>query len=108
MQRQSAIARCAKSRQTPAPSLNASQAVRVGRGGAFKPVIRNVTLEHITSQKSKRAVNFRGYDNAPITGIRLAHCSFDNAAEENVIEHVDGLKIEDVKRNGQAMGEGAK
>ncbi len=81
---------------------------REGRGGPFKPVVRNVTLEHITSQKSKRAVNFRGYENAPITGIRLAHCSFDNAAEENVIEHVDGLQIEDVKRNGQAMGEPAR
>lgn len=81
---------------------------REGRGGPFKPVVRNVTLEHITSQKSKRAVNFRGYENAPITGIRLAHCSFDNAAEENVIEHVDGLQIEDVKRNGQAMGERAR
>ena len=81
---------------------------REGRGGPFKPVVRNVTLEHITSQKSKRAVNFRGYESAPITGIRLAHCSFDNCAEENVIEHVDGLKIEDVKRNGQAMGEPAK
>lgn len=77
---------------------------REGRGGPFTPVIRNVTLENITSQKSKRALNLRGYDNAPITNIRLAHCSFDNCAEENTIEHVDGLKIEDVKRNGQPMG----
>jgi len=66
-------------------------------------VIRNVTLENITSQKSKRAVTLRGYADAPVTNIRVAHCSFDNAAEENTIEHVDGLKIEDVKRNGQAM-----
>jgi len=74
-----------------------------GRGGPFHPVIRNVTLENITSQKSKRAVTLRGYADAPVTNIRVAHCSFDNAAEENTIEHVDGLKIEDVKRNGQAM-----
>jgi polygalacturonase len=76
---------------------------REGRGGPMQPVVRNVTLDHITSQKSKRAVNFRGYENAPITGIALEHCSFDHAAEDNVIEHVDGLKIEDVMRNGQPM-----
>jgi polygalacturonase len=79
-----------------------------GRGGPFKPVIRNVTLDHITSQKSKRGLNLRGYDNAPVSNIRLVDCSFDNAAEENVVEHVEGLKAVNVKRNGKAMGDDGK
>jgi len=74
---------------------------REGTGGAFQPVVRNVVLENITSRKSKQAVALRGMSNAPVTGIRLAHCSFDNVAQDDTVEHVDGLQVEDVKRNGK-------
>jgi polygalacturonase len=79
---------------------------REGTGGAFQPVVRNVVLENVTSQKSKQAVALRGFEGAPVTGIRIAHCTFDNVAEADTVEHVEGLRIEDTKRNGKAM-EGA-
>ncbi|HUI55011.1 MAG TPA: glycoside hydrolase family 28 protein [Bryobacteraceae bacterium] len=74
-----------------------------GRGGAYPPVIRNVAVRNVTSQKSKRAVNLLGYENAPIVGIRLEHCTFNNVAENDAIQYVRDLQMEDVKRNGKPM-----
>jgi polygalacturonase len=76
---------------------------REGRGGPFQPLVKNVVVEHVTSQKSKRAVYLRGYENAPVSGVRIAHCAFDNVAENDVIENVKGLELDDVKRNGKEM-----
>jgi polygalacturonase len=71
--------------------------------GPFKPVVRNIVLEGITSKRSKRALYLRGFASAPITAVRVSHCDFQNAAEPNIIEHVEGLVLDDVKRNGKAM-----
>jgi polygalacturonase len=76
---------------------------REGRGGPFQPVVRNVVVENVTSRSSKRAVYLRGYENAPVSGVRLAHCTFDNVTEADVIENVKDLQLVDVKRNGKEM-----
>jgi polygalacturonase len=72
-------------------------------GGGFTPVMRNVVVENITSQKSKYAVYLRGYPDAKISGVRIAHCTFNNVAQPDVIENVSGLELVDDKRNGQPM-----
>lgn len=77
--------------------------IRDGRGGPFKPVVRNIVIEHVTSQKSKRALFMRGYPDAPVGGVRVAHCTFDNAEQDDVMENVADVKLEDVKRNGKEM-----
>ena len=74
-----------------------------GRGGAFRPVVRNVVVENVTSRTSRRAVYFRGYPNAPVSGVRLSHCAFSNVTEADVIENVEDLRLEDVRRNGKEM-----
>jgi len=76
---------------------------REGRGGPFQPLVKNVVVENVTSQKSKRALYLRGYPDAPVSGVRIAHCSFLDVAENDVIENVKGLQLEDVKRNGKEM-----
>jgi hypothetical protein len=48
-------------------------------------------VENVTSGKSKYALYLRGFKNAPITGVRIVNCKFDNAAQANVIENVEGL-----------------
>lgn len=74
-----------------------------GNGGPHNPVVRNVVVENITSGKSKYAFTLRGFKNAPITGVRVANCTFNNVAEASVIENVEGLKLDQVKRNGQVL-----
>lgn len=74
-----------------------------GKGGPFPPVVRNVVVENVTSRRSKRALYFRGFKGAPISGVRVAHCTFENAAEDNVFQDVSGVTIEDVTVNGKKV-----
>ena len=74
-----------------------------GNGGPHNPVVRNVVVENVSSGKSKYALYLRGFKNAPITGVRLSNCTFNNVAQPNVIENVEGLELTGVKRNGQPM-----
>ena len=76
---------------------------REGRGGPFQPLVKNVVVENVTSKTSKRAVYLRGYENAPVSGVRIAHCSFGNVTQDDVIENVKDLQLDDVKRNGKEM-----
>jgi polygalacturonase len=64
-----------------------------GNGGPHNPVVRNVLVENVTSSRSKHALYLRGFKNAPITGIRIVNCKFENVAQGNVVENVDGLVI---------------
>jgi polygalacturonase len=68
-----------------------------GTRGAFKPVVRNVQMENVTSRKSKYALYLRGFENAPIYDVTLKNCTFENVERENVVEHVVGLRLDDVR-----------
>ncbi|MBN1566703.1 MAG: glycoside hydrolase family 28 protein [Acidobacteria bacterium] len=65
-----------------------------GDAGQFPPVVRNIEMHHVTSQKSKYALYLRGYKRAPLRNIRLSHCSFSNVAYADVIDNVEGLVFE--------------
>lgn len=72
-------------------------------GGGFMPVMRRVVVENITSERSKYAVYLRGYPEDPIRDVRIAHCTFNNVAQADVIENVAGIELVDCKRNGEEM-----
>lgn len=72
-----------------------------GATGGFTPVVRNVEVRNVKSSKSKYALYLRGFKNAPITDIRLEHCSFDGVAQPNLLENVERLVFRDVRINGQ-------
>ena len=72
-----------------------------GDAGQFPPVIRNIEMSHVTSRKSRYALYLRGYKQAPLRDIRLAHCSFDDVAQADVVENVEGLVLDRVMVNGQ-------
>ncbi|MBN1788368.1 MAG: glycoside hydrolase family 28 protein [Sedimentisphaerales bacterium] len=69
----------------------------------YKPKVRNVNLENITSQKSKHALWLRGLYNAPIRDVRLKNCVLDNNQNPNIIVNVENLILEDVKINGKSV-----
>ena len=74
-----------------------------GASGSFTPVVRNVEMHNVTSQKSEYALYLRGFANAPIYDIRLEGCSFGNVEKPNVIEHVHGLSLDNVRINGRPV-----
>jgi hypothetical protein len=67
-----------------------------GAAGSFKPVVRNIDVRGVTCKKSKYALALRGFADAPIRNVRLTGCRFENVAKANIVEHVEGLSLEDV------------
>lgn len=72
-----------------------------GNAGSFPPVIRNIEMINVTSKRSKYALYLRGYKETPLRDIRLSQCSFENVAQTDVVENVEGLVLDRVMVNGQ-------
>ena len=74
-----------------------------GATGAFTPVARDINVERLTSRKSKYALYLKGFENAPISDIRLTDCQFNNVAQPSVTQNVRGLSLERVTVNGKPV-----
>ena len=75
-----------------------------GEGGPFQPVVRGVFIGDVTCGTSRRTrLSLRGYASSPIRNVRVTNCTFDRATKPCVIEHVEGLDVENVKINGKPM-----
>jgi polygalacturonase len=74
-----------------------------GDTGKYPPVVRDVDVRNVTSRKSEYALLLRGYEHAPITGVRLTDCRFDGVAKPDVLEAVKNLEFNNVRINGQLV-----
>jgi len=77
-----------------------------GDTGEFTPVVRNINIENITSEKSPYAVWIKAYERSPVKNIELRNCVFKNVQQQNVIENVEKLQFESVSINGKEQSEG--
>jgi polygalacturonase len=74
-----------------------------GAKGPFTPVVRDVEVVNLEVKKCANAWSLRGFQNAPISNIRLKDCTFDNAVKPAVSENVKGLNLENVTVNGKKV-----
>jgi polygalacturonase len=74
-----------------------------GEKGAFTPVVRNVFVKNVKSGKSKYALYLRGFERAPVTGIYLEDCTFDNVSKPNVVENARDIRLRNVRINGKIV-----
>jgi polygalacturonase len=79
-----------------------------GDTGDFTPMVRNINLENIVSQKSDHALYIKGYERSPITDVRLKNCVLNNASAPNVIDDVKNLVMENVLINGKSVANPAE
>ena len=77
-----------------------------GKAGQFTPVVRNVRIEKMKTQKSTYALYLRGFENAPISGIDLVDCDFEGVAQPNLLENVKDLSVRNVRINGKPWEDG--
>src|SRR6266540_2412110 len=71
-----------------------------GASGPFTPVVRNVVLEHVTTRKADYALYLRGFPHAPIRDVSVVDCDFGGVKNGNLVEHVEGLSLRNVRING--------
>jgi hypothetical protein len=75
-----------------------------GPKGNFPPKVHNIVMEDVTCEKSRYGLYLRGYEKAPITGVRLERCTFNNAERPNVLEYAPNVVMKDVRINGVSQG----
>jgi polygalacturonase len=61
--------------------------------GEHYPVVRNLHIDHVTAKKSGRPFYLVGLQDAKIQNVVIENCTFENAAESSVFEHVDQLTL---------------
>jgi polygalacturonase len=76
-----------------------------GEKGKFTPIVRNVEIQNLKTQKAKYALYLRGFKNAPIRDVQLIECDFQGVTDPNVIENVQGLRLKDVRINGKLVNQ---
>jgi len=76
-----------------------------GKNGAYTPVLRDVDVRNVTSRKSKYAFLLRGFEDSPVTNVRVTDCTFDGVQSPDVLEGVKDLVLKNVKINGRARNE---
>ncbi len=74
-----------------------------GEGGPFKPVVKNIVVSNVSCQNSKYGIYLRGYANAPITGVKISHCTFNDAAQGNFVKDVQNITVEDLTVNDKPV-----
>jgi polygalacturonase len=74
-----------------------------GKGGPFRPIVRNINVANVTCEKSKHAIFMRGYPTVPITGVTISDCSFNHAAENTVFQDVKSVSLNNVTVNGKKL-----
>lgn len=72
-----------------------------GEAGKFTPVVRNVELRNLSTEKARYALYLRGFKKAPITGVRLVDCDLRGIEKPSVIENVQNLDLHNVRINGK-------
>lgn len=74
-----------------------------GEKGDFIPVVRNVHVENVTSEKSKYGLLMRGFENSPIQNVSIVNCSFNGVDKGNLLENVTDLKLKKLYINGELV-----
>jgi polygalacturonase len=72
-----------------------------GDAGNFTPTLQNVEVKNVECNKSQFGVWIRAYDHSPATNVHIENCTFNNVAEQNVIENVKNFDLINVKINGK-------
>lgn len=67
-----------------------------GARGPFKPVVRNVQMENITSSASPRVLFIRGFPGAVVDDIRLRNSTFNGVTQTEVVEHAGSITLQNV------------
>src|SRR5579863_325888 len=90
--------------QVAAAGLSIDFFYEEGESGSFTPVVRNVELRNISTEKAQYALYLRGFKKSPIRDIRLVDCDLRGIEKASVIENVEKLDLKNVRINGKLAG----
>jgi polygalacturonase len=74
-----------------------------GMRGDFVPVFDTLTVERLLVGRCQRVLDLQGFATAPIRNIVLRDSAVIRAAEPDIVAQVEGLRYDNVRRNGDAV-----
>ena len=66
-------------------------------------MVRDIEMRNVTSRKSKYGLYLRAFQNAPIEGVSIVDCHFNDVASGNVLENARGVTFTRSTMNGKAL-----
>jgi unsaturated rhamnogalacturonyl hydrolase len=67
-----------------------------GPNGPFKPVVRNIQIERVTSNASPRVLYIAGFPAATIDDIRFQDCTFSGVTATDLVTHAGRISFDHV------------
>jgi len=67
-----------------------------GSNGPYRPLVRNVVLENITSRSNPRVMWVTGFAGAMIDGVRFVDCTFSGVQTAEVLQHAGSISFNNV------------
>ncbi len=67
-----------------------------GPNGPFRPVVRHVVLENVTSRASPRVMWVTGFPGAVIDDVRFVDCTFSGVQASEVLQHAGSISFNNV------------
>ncbi|GAB4540702.1 MAG: hypothetical protein Tsb0020_53890 [Haliangiales bacterium] len=81
------------------PILQVNFFYEEGDSGEFTPVVRNIVVENLTSEKSQYPLLIKGYPRSPISNILFKDCQFENVEAPSILSSVENIRFENVRQN---------
>ncbi len=83
--------------------LNMNYDPKEAKGFSFYPIIKNIYIENVTSQKSQNAFYFEGLPNSNIKNVIIRNCKFDGVKADFKISNTKNLELKNVYINGKII-----
>jgi polygalacturonase len=71
-----------------------------GDTGKFTPIVRNVFVSNVTSEKSNYGLLFECYERSPVTNVVIENCKFNGVKSGNLLNYTKDLTFKDFYING--------
>jgi len=74
-----------------------------GDTGKFTPIVRNVFVSNVTSEKSNYGLLFECYERSPVTNVVIDNCKFNGVKNGNLLNFTKDLTFKDFYINGKLV-----
>lgn len=73
------------------------------KGYSFKPVMKNIFINNVTSKKSKYCLFVEGLPNSKIKDVFISDCKFEGVKDGSKISNAEDIKMKEVYINGNLV-----
>ena len=74
-----------------------------GDAGNFTPVVRNIYVSNVTSEKSNYGLFLDAYERSPVTNVVIENCRFNGVKKDNLLNFTKDLTFKEFYVNGKLV-----